>query len=484
MLLGVLLGVLSSLACGEGTSAAGLAPGSTAGASTGLGGAGSDKFPATEQSAMSPSGDEVLCEPQAPGVTRIAQQDGLEALRGCTRLGGRLELQPFEGMSLSPLASLVNIEGGLIIDSSVGSDGQPRAGSDSPLNLHGLENLQSVDSLQLSGLSIADLHALNGLDSVKSLRVTQCKGLTSLESLSGLVVQEDLYLASNPDLLDLKGISVEPQMTTVSVLDNPVLSELSSLSALRQVLFLELSGEAIENLRDLRSLRRVGISLELRQLQIVSLMPLNNLEHLAGLALTELPKLESLVGLPELPELGNLMIRHTGLVQLDALYSYRQLGVIQIENNPQLISLAGLSAAEQMTRLSIQGNPLLQQIAAMPGIEQLESLLIVGNESLLAAPVFENLQTVETDLFIQRNDSLQEVLGFEQLRSVDALRISANQVLEQLKFGSLRSVFYLDLSCNPLLPREPLTAVAEQSRPQTVAFDGTLGEEQSCQPKP
>src|SRR5688572_20738638 len=145
--------------------------------------------------------------PDSPVVAesvRVTQQSELEALFGCERVDGDLTVEFFAGADVAPLAYLREVRGAFVL----GAYPEALAGEDSNdyfdrvalaeenieqgyvTSLHGLEALERVGMLSLTGIGAPDLLALQSLRSVDSpgfesyggiLQVTSAANLVSLE---------------------------------------------------------------------------------------------------------------------------------------------------------------------------------------------------------------------------------------------------------------------------------------------------------------
>ncbi|HTV18430.1 MAG TPA: hypothetical protein VMG12_07160, partial [Polyangiaceae bacterium] len=133
--------------------------------------------------------------PNLEGEIYVDEQAELDELSGCERIGG-LRIVPFEGADLSPLASLRRIDGPLDIGALpevFPEDVEEQAEFLAPIyalqeagwvdSLHGLENLESVQALYLTGVGVSDLSELESLETVDGLVVRYARNLQTLNGL-------------------------------------------------------------------------------------------------------------------------------------------------------------------------------------------------------------------------------------------------------------------------------------------------------------
>jgi hypothetical protein len=107
----------------------------------------------------------------------IDRQEDLEQLRGCTEIEG-LAIDGDRVTDLSPLAELRVVTDALDIEAEDSES--------SRLRLSGLEHLESVRMLTLSGFVDLDLQALSGLRQVEILYLRGAQQLRDLRALQGV----------------------------------------------------------------------------------------------------------------------------------------------------------------------------------------------------------------------------------------------------------------------------------------------------------
>ncbi|HWO08935.1 MAG TPA: hypothetical protein VNN80_05625 [Polyangiaceae bacterium] len=357
--------------------------------------------------------------PDGGGVVNVSvevwSQADIDRLRGCERVVGDLLLHVSPGLDYTPLRSLRDVEGTLLVRGEVLPAPQP---------LEGLRGLEEAGGLELANLQLDSLEPLSALRrlgastshlparpetvekdtpiterdyvSFYGLSIGACAGLTSLAGLEALEVLDALYLSSNPDHVSITGLSPGLELPE-----------------------LQLSGGGVE-LRGAPPVRKLSIS----RSAWTDLSPLGDARALESLALVDNPVLTTLAG-AQLPE------------RLESLF---------ISNNPALENLDGLEALSDVEGLSIGSvSPLgdavesrLTSIEGLGGLERVGALTLYGQTQLRRLAGLEALREVER-LELTDNLALESLRGLESLERAGALFLSQSPALASLSgLGSAR----------------------------------------------
>ncbi|EMY4661473.1 InlB B-repeat-containing protein [Listeria monocytogenes] len=127
------------------------------------------------------------------------------------------------------------------------------------VDLSGVENLTSLNSLVLNEVEISDLSPVKDLKSLSNFQGTNC-GISDLSSLSNLTSLRSLYLENNN------------------------ISDVSPLANLTGLVFLRLDGNEINDISNLSRLVGLGL-LYLGNNQISDISPLKNLKSLTSISI-------------------------------------------------------------------------------------------------------------------------------------------------------------------------------------------------------
>ena len=275
--------------------------------------------PYTLDNAKSVGGD--LCH----GVETASSDAELADLSHCGTIRGALRVTG-QVTSLAPLASLVRVEGSLIIEAL------------EVTSLAGLESLRSVDSLEIRS-PVTSLAALRDVEQVGAIQIVGA-AITDLDGLEGAQGLLSLWLEGCGDLTSLLGIPALESLQSLDVVDCEALTNITALSTLTQTGRVRFErNDSLANLNGLESLEQLTGSLTLTRSPL-----LNNIDALGSM--TE-------VGELNLDDLDSL----TGLSGLAALHTVH--GNVYIHNNDALQTLDGLSSLHTAEYVSIMGNPML-----------------------------------------------------------------------------------------------------------------------------
>jgi hypothetical protein len=250
-----------------------------------------------------------------------------------------------------------------------------------------------------------------------------------------------------------------------------------------------ITGFAIDDLSELRSLRVVGGTLELSSLTgslagLESLQSVNNLQ-LISLSVPSLAPLGSLlqVGSNPLDENGGQlwMSEVDGPVDLTGLGSIASLRSLAIRGSGTLQSLSGLSVPAAMNAVTIERAPALSDIlgltnlvelqelqlielnlASLAGLQNLQSMAALGLVNmpfLLDLDLLGNLTSL--DVLVLQNTAVLSLAGLAQLRGLENAVISNNPNLVDLTgLSQVEALTELTVSDNSnLLSMPPFAAV-------------------------
>jgi len=387
------------------------------------------------------------------GITTTTQA-GIDALAGCTEIAGDLNLVSFPGMDLGPLSELRVVRGNVDVG---GADNETRRGRE--VFLHGLENLEEVNSLRLNYVMDSDLAALANLRRIGwqqgstptdagRLRIADCDGLQNLSGLEALTDFGELIIEQNASLASLSGLRPPPALRSVIVIGAAALTDIAALAPVRQVDQLLLSDTGLTNL-DVLQLETIGdlnITENDSLISAASLESLTSLESLMVLLndrLEELPQLSGVNDVRRVSIVGNAELR-----SVPSFYGY--------QGGPSTgFGLAGSIVDESWFPRPAGPGPLppelapnqiigfdMFEVAANPRLTRI-SLPLQGRAG--SAVIYGNASLTEIDfgsagllngLFLHNNPMLGVFTVYEALRVVD-LRVTDNPQLPTAFFESL-----------------------------------------------
>lgn len=426
-------------------------------------------------------GDRSTLAPEAPpdpGPSPFADVALTQAVRGALGLDTH---EPFAAANFDSLSQLVARD--LEITS-----------------LAGLDTLAALQVLDVSDNHIDDLGPLSGLSQLARLDVssnalTSLTPLRSVRSLQIVFVEHNLVtdvsplfflpllervdLTGNPvtssDLVRLSERGTEVRysgLLEIAVLcDEPPVERSGRFTVERLLDLLKLpngnrcldidgsltlTNLPLENLQDVRTLRRVDGSLRIRQnAQLSEITALASLSEVTGsLQITDNPVLESLDGLRALGTVG---------------------GRLQILNNPQLVDLGSFDNLGQTNGIVISGNGNLQSLAGLEALEQVVGSFVLGGAGVSSLEGLHNLRTIQAGILsIANNPDLTSLSGLRSLETLSGgltIRSNANlQTLAGLDPGRVGGRIVIEN--NPRLSSTAVAAFGERLRQR--GFDGAF----------
>jgi hypothetical protein len=371
----------------------------------------------------------------------IHDQQGIDALAGCTTVEGELRIDAFLGMDLSPLASLRQVGGALDI----------RSGEFEVASLHGLESLEQVGMLAISGLT-GDLTPLRNLRSVHSadtngarIELVDCDGLTDLRGLENVSNWQDLTLDGLDQLESLDGLSVRRYEHRLFGLDLPQLRDLSALAATPDIDGIYLWNTGIENFDGINFWTLGYLNLE-DNAALTSLDGLDSLSSVGELVINNNDSLRQLPELPHLQGISSIMIINNAA--LERVPAYRM----------PVFEQPGVEYGKDVARHSVDSSP--NRPKAIPdGFD----LFTVGNNaqlrSIAAPPTFSSGNYVA----IYDNPSLTD-LDVGGVVDVDLFYVRNNPALANLDTRALQLAKRLEVVGNPLVPLSMFDSVLASQR--------------------
>lgn len=399
-----------------------------------------------------------------PDAVVVKNQADLDSLAGCESIAGGLQIQGFRDIDLSPLGSLRSVAGLLDIqDASAGwldslhglealekvgglniwntkansleplshlenLDYSPITGGGGGLSLHGNDYLKDLHGLEAAqGLRSIDFESNGALESLSGLivppsldrvNITNCRALTDIDALTSTAAE-----ATNPapgfgglgwywttltlngtGLKDLSALSSLQGVEDISIMNNPLLSDASGLSALTELDSLYFQRNALTAFPSLSNLQYSNVSHldvldepELTKLAIdipngldqgtSSLLDQSSnviaIQPGSAIEIARCGKLQT-IDVPSGTSSADLLAIHDDASLTNVtLASLRHLDYLVVDNNPKLTRLT-LGSLQTVGTLEIVGNPELST-AEMSSLRTFDSTLN-GNADDAPAP--------------------------------------------------------------------------------------------------
>jgi hypothetical protein len=441
-----------------------------------------------------------LCKIVRSGNVLVTNQAELEALAGVTDITGSLTITTRYVPNLSPLSSLVHVQGQLLVKDN-----------GALTSLSGLGRLNSAGSVEISGntglITSAGLNALQRIGTFKAFKNTS---LTTIDVGPVGVIEGDLWLEDNPALTSLQSGALRSVTKALVIAFHPLLTDLGGLAGLAAVgseIWLE-DNDALADLRGFVKLADAGGLLvidcdglltidgpSLSSLRggltvdgndaLSALNAFNTLETVEGcIVIRENDQLLTLSGFDKLTTVGGgvsvrenaKLVSASGFPVLNSLNEATSLPTSEITPPAQepppcdLVfgCLPGLSAAPSGLFPPFRGsrdslyfsvefsdNPLLQSAGGFDVLSDMEEVNIVENPQLTSIPFFSHLQRVNS-MVIEDNGlttvQLDHVIGqLEGATGSQYVRVQRNPKLTEFAWSGFDRLTYLVVQENPKL---------------------------------
>ena len=387
-----------------------------------------------------------------PGDHRITTRDELDALAGCTNIGGNLEIIGVWGEDVWPLERVTEIGGHFHLERC---------------RFENLDHLSALGRIggELRIVDNDDLESLDGLDGLGPVPgdviLDDNDGLTTLRGLGVTAIGGAFEVRNHRFLENLAGIGGVSTLGSLVVEEN---AGLTSLDGLEQLTTIEgaasISGNLLlERLDGLDRLESIGGDfIVVRNWELVDISGLGALESVGGrftldrnVALESLDGLDALVTVPgALALLGN-----AALADIGGLSALETVGGLTVRGSPLLTSLDGFPAFGTLDHLRLEGLALLADLSALESVTNVRGdLAIVDCPAITSLATFAALDDLAGELTIQ-GTGVTSLAGLDALQgTVRGVHIVDNVDLTTLSgLGPITTVGDVTIESNDLLYR-------------------------------
>ncbi len=202
----------------------------------------------------------------------------------------------------------------------------------------------------------------------------------------------------------------------------------------------------------------VNGNLRIAGADIVDLTPLTSLTGVSGLLeIQNNTTLTSLAGLHNLTSVGGLLMSNNPvLASLSPLASLSSDAIfpLVVENHAALTNLNGLQGITGANYLRIQGNGNLQTLAGLDNLAIVRGeFLLVGNNSLQHLNHLPKLVTLQSNLILDDNPLLANLNGLSNLKNIGGILFvnGTNSLLDLQGLENVETMFGVDIKDNLLL---------------------------------
>ena len=241
-----------------------------------------------------------------------------------------------------------------------------RAGDMSSLiDINAVANMQQITNLDIHNTSVADIDALTNLTNLTELGttdtlITDYSVLAQLEHLNWLGLNNSIKdLSPYSDLINLKFLVITsalndysqlayfPQLTSLALQDNSF-TDLTKLNAIAaQLTYLSIESSALANIHDIGSFSNLSTLFLLSEQHLEDLSGIEQLSLLQTLSISN-TAVNDILSLASLYELSRLYIDGTQVTDLSPLFTLKKLIKVSLRDIP-------LSDADQLKVLRDKG---------------------------------------------------------------------------------------------------------------------------------
>lgn len=396
--------------------------------------------------------------PRISGDVNVANQSELDALQGCEEITGSLNILTFEGADLAPLASLRVVGEALFLgaqqEDPVSDDPEEQLLASEQYqalqevgfleSLNGLQALESVDRLYLTGVLVADLTGLTSLRSISSgMVVSSSKNLRDLSGLEAATAIPTVWVADCVAITSLTGLELDTSRHSIILEQLPALTNIDALADILSFDALIIDGTGLEALPNFSYFAAFDIRISGNP----ALSDVSGLGQLGGARTLSLIGNSSLRALPALSELGwleTLVVAYNDALE-ELTLDFPALQPPSFDaTGPRQFQLSADS-------VEIGNNASLRRITSPASFSAVQFFNVFSNPSLTEL----DLGTLErTDLLsIDDNAALASVAA-PSLATADALEVTNNPLLVPSAFDNVKSFTRL-VSGNAVQNTEP-----------------------------
>ena len=388
-------------------------------------------------------------------IVDISPLINLVNLEKLTLIGNQID-------DISPLAKLIRLTG-LTLDENQIADLSP------------LMNLTNLTHLGLTGNQISNISPLANLTRLRNIGLSGNQ-ISNLSPLAGLIHLQGLGLNAN-QIVDLAPLANLANLKTLYLSRNPLISDITPLGHLTQLIHLRLDGNQVSDISPLANLTLLE-HLRLNRNEITDLTPLIGLKNLKELRLADNPiqdfspllelegvELDLEIDLSQLDELNVVVeIPDPNLERAirDALSLSTDIPLtkLHMQNLTRLSAphsgITDLTGLEYATFLQVVSLPrnFIQNISPLAGLIHLEILTLDNNpiSDISPSAKLTNLKRLRL-AGIRRISGIMLLANLTQLTHLD---LSGQAISDITPLANLTQLIYLNLMKNYILDFTPL----------------------------
>ncbi|MGY6647452.1 hypothetical protein [Wenyingzhuangia sp. IMCC45574] len=299
-------------------------------------------------------------------------------------------------------------------------------------NIIGLSNVKTVEGLlDFTNLAIKDLSFISSLENSSAFFISDNFKLESLRGLENLKNTNGLFAIKNcPLVLDVEPLSNLEKVNGTLIIGNSTTA--IDLSALNNVdaLSLELTGSLEIHTSGLFNNNPSLTTLTILDNDIISdLSFLSNTTNLTNLTLENNKNLENLSGIPLIlhDQIKTVVLKNNeNLSDIDQVNNFSTLEELRIIKLSALKKISLNNTISSFRFLHIENNSLLEIFSGHENVTSSNHFIYFGKNPKLKAILGFNKLTDADNILIEENDNLEIVTCFKSILTADYIKFYNN----------------------------------------------------------
>ncbi len=394
-------------------------------------------------------------------LTNVIGLGALTVVNIHMRLTGNFSLGAFDAcQQLQTIENYLDIIDNPVLTSLIGFGALTSIGTnftiennESLTNLSDFTNLTSVGGTYKieNNAFLQSLTPPNGVLTIvgENIEIVSNPALTDLSGLSGINQISELFsLNDNDALTDLTGVNNITTVTSLSLIGNDLLADLSPFGMLDSI-HADLTMYRQPEIVNFTGMSPVYIqrlflgSPSSSSMGLVDFTGLENLTAIDRITAIQCPNLQNFSGLNNVTSISDLTLYiNNSLIDFTGLENVTTIHDMSIIQNGALANCNGLTNLTTVTgSMNFLNHTDLVDFTGLGNLSTIEQgLVIQSNYNLQSLNGLENLSTVGSNFIIHNNDLLQDISGIENVLlagATDSLSISSNSLLSTCGYENI-----------------------------------------------
>ena len=285
-----------------------------------------------------------------------------------------------------------------------------------------------ISEVYIFGNDITDLKPLAQISSIGyDIEIFDCPNLTSLGGLEGLThVGRNIMVYDNDQLEDI--------------------SQLKNIQIVNGKLHVG-NNDKLKNTHGLHNIKKIKEELTITKNELLENLEFTKLDSILGstLSILENSSIKNITGLENLKHVRSISIEdNSNLEMINGFTNLDSINELNIRNNDRLKTINGFDSLKQLAaNLYFTSNDSLENILGFENMDKsIGQMIISSHARLMTFNAFNNLKTINGRFSLSSNKALKSIQGFQQLDTIKGdLFIASNDSLERIfDVSSLRRI--------------------------------------------